>query len=285
MKTIKRIVCIALALMMLFAAVSCKKNPSDVMKLATAKSVAANGYHVDGEYKITMSADGTTVPMVIKINEDCTVVPLTAKVGTIMDMGDLGSMEMTVYVESADDEYTVYTGVDLFGESFWQKQSATLEETAEITSNLMAESAEMYNSIEFTEVGQEERGGVKTTHYTGAMTGEYVGKALEASGMDKQFEELGLTGDFLDGLNNIESGIKLDIWVSDDYYIIGIDMDMSDVMAEVISTLVSALAEEADELELDISEAVLSMTYSNYGKVDPIVVPEEVKQQATEVDY
>lgn len=286
MKTIKRMVCITLALIMLFAVVSCKKEtPAEAIKKATINSAAEGGYHVDGEYRISMSANGTIVPITVEMSEDFTLDPLSAKISMVLDMGLFGKMDETVYVEATGDDYTIYVGLDAYGETYWSKQTATNDDIKELTSSIAADSLEMYESIEFTEVGKDEINGVNATHYSGILTGEFMKDVLESSGMGSQLEGLGLTDEVFDGISGAENGIKLDIWVSEDHYLVRTDMDMSELMSELISAFVASYGEEAEGLTMDVTEAVVSMTYSKYGEVDPITVPEEVKQQATEVDY
>ena len=222
--------------------------------------------------------EGTTMDINMDINLDMDVVndpegvygKGSVKLG-FFGMNQIVDMEM--YMVQEDGEYVMYAGANggLLGEgnteTVWTKETLDKEDiTAGYDVSSFKEFAEAFELAEDTEKVNEEECYV--------LSGKVSGDKLEGI-LDTSMAAMDNAGEMFDelDLDDVELPIKLYISKSSELPV-QMTMDMADLMGK-------SMGEEAG---VSCSKFDYTITYKGFGKVDEIVVPEEVKKAAGTAD-
>ena len=191
-----------------------------------------------------------------------------------VDMGDLGSTNMTMYVKEENGSYLTATGIpDADGTVTWE--TASMDSLSQLESLDGKASMDLYltSASGFAEGATETVEGVEATRYDGVISGEKLEEVLEASGVLSQMEGLGL-GDVTTMFSGL-GDLPVSIWVAKEtYYPIKYEMDMAEMMQSILE---NALKQEMGmDVGLTLDKMSVSMVLRDFDQVGEIEIPDGV---------
>ncbi len=259
---------------------SVEKNLDPVTVMATAqenvKEINSLEAKMVMEMDMTVSAQGqeqaiqslTTMDMV------CFNDPMKIKMDMTMDMGELGSVDQSIYGEITEDgNCTMY----LFDGTSWQTQTVSMGDM------------EQYNAQDsildvikvdasYQEEGKEEVDGAAALKYSHVMTGDEMKETLLSSGALDSVTSLGIDPSqmesMLDGLGEMTEYI----WIDEaTMYPVKYEVDMTEIMDKLMVNMISAMGEQAQGMSINIPKMKMTMTCMNYNTAEDFEIPEEAK--------
>ena len=249
-------------------------TPEEVLAKAqqTMDGVKSLGY--DMTMEMSMGMAGQSLEMSTVTTADTILSPLTMKAEMAVDMGDLGSTNMTMYVKEENGSYLTATGIpDADGTVTWE--TASMDSLSQLESLDGKASMELYltSASGFAEGATETVEGVEATRYDGVISGEKLEEVLEASGVLSQMEGLGL-GDVTTMFSGL-GDLPVSIWVAKEtYYPIKYEMDMAEMMQSILE---NALKQEMGmDVGLTLDKMSVSMVLRDFDQVGEIEIPDGV---------
>lgn len=231
------------------------------LEMSTDMNMILKATQDDESHDFTIKTTGTTLML-----QD----PIKAKIDMTVDMGELGSQTIQSYIEEVDGKYMTYSGID----GSWN--------SSELSSDLIGQydakqSADAYlkGLSNVKEVGTEEVNGKQTTKIEGEISGDALEEMINETGVLQSLT--GVTGSDDDTLKNLFSdmgGLKLTLWVTDDNELVKIEEDLTDMINKMMQQLAS---EDSTGLTMDVSNAVVTVTYDKINAVDDFEIPAEAK--------
>ena len=215
-----------------------------------------------------------TMEMSTVTTADTILSPLTMKAEMAVDMGDLGSTNMTMYVKEENGSYLTATGIpDADGTVTWE--TASMDSLSQLESLDGKASMDLYltSASGFAEGATETVEGVEATRYEGGISGEKLEEVLEAWGVLSQMEGLGL-GDVTTMFSGL-GDLPVSIWVAKEtYYPIKYEMDMAEMMQSILE---NALKQEMGmDVGLTLDKMSVSMVLRDFDQVGEIEIPDGV---------
>lgn len=253
---------------------SAPATPEEVLAKAqqTMDGVKSLGY--DMTMEMSMGMAGQSLEMSTVTTADTILSPLTMKAEMAVDMGDLGSTNMTMYVKEENGSYLTATGIpDADGTVTWE--TASMDSLSQLESLDGKASMDLYltSASDFAEGATETVEGVEATRYDGVISGEKLEEVLEASGVLSQMEGLGL-GDVTTMFSGL-GDLPVSIWVAKEtYYPIKYEMDMAEMMQSILE---NALKQEMGmDVGLTLDKMSVSMVLRDFDQVGEIEIPDGV---------
>ena len=253
---------------------SAPATPEEVLAKAqqTMDGVKSLGY--DMTMEMSMGMAGQALEMSTVTTADTILSPLTMKAEMAVDMGDLGSTNMTMYVKEENGSYLTATGIpDADGTVTWE--TASMDSLSQLESLDGKASMDLYltSASGFAEGATETVEGVEATRYDGVISGEKLEEVLEASGVLSQMEGLGL-GDVTTMFSGL-GDLPVSIWVAKEtYYPIKYEMDMAEMMQSILE---NALKQEMGmDVGLTLDKMSVSMVLRDFDQVGEIEIPDGV---------
>ena len=253
---------------------SAPATPEEVLAKAqqTMDGVKSLGY--DMTMEMSMGMAGQSLEMSTVTTADTILSPLTMKAEMAVDMGDLGSTNMTMYVKEENGSYLTATGIpDADGTVTWE--TASMDSLSQLESLDGKASMDLYltSANGFAEGATETVEGVEATRYDGVISGEKLEEVLEASGVLSQMEGLGL-GDVTTMFSGL-GDLPVSIWVAKEtYYPIKYEMDMAEMMQSILE---NALKQEMGmDVGLTLDKMSVSMVLRDFDQVGEIEIPDGV---------
>ena len=253
---------------------SAPATPEEVLAKAqqTMDGVKSLGY--DMTMEMSMGMAGQSLEMSTVTTADTILSPLTMKAEMAVDMGDLGSTNMTMYVKEENGSYLTATGIpDADGTVTWE--TASMDSLSQLESLDGKASMDLYltSASGFAEGATETVEGVEATRYDGVISGENLEEVLEASGVLSQMEGLGL-GDVTTMFSGL-GDLPVSIWVAKEtYYPIKYEMDMAEMMQSILE---NALKQEMGmDVGLTLDKMSVSMVLRDFDQVGEIEIPDGV---------
>ena len=296
MKKMKRITCLAIAVLMALALAACGGNnggeksvePSiaEIMEKAQTSMENISSMSYDMTMDIGMAVSNMTFDISTDVKADYIAEPIKMKMDMNMDMGILGSMQILSYMEIVDGTYYMYTGFpDEDGTMIWMKEKIELGDIAQYDAQ---KSMDLYirSAESFKENGTEVIDGVNTTRYDGIISRDAWNEVLENTGVLEQLDvsDIDEISGFFDDLGDL----PISIWIADETYIpMKYEMDMKDFMQGLMDKIMEEAIEEGEDAEdyaITITKTDLSMIMSNINGIDSIEIPEEALS-AEELDF
>ena len=244
-------------------------------------------------YKINMDMGMTVFGMNMDTLMDADVKtiqePFSMEMLGKMDMGDLGNYDMKIYAESDAEGITMYTGMEMDGETSWMKTKAAID-SAQISQYNAQSNIQVYmeNAKNFKEVGEEEVEGAKTVRFDGTISGESIEKALEESGMSSQLETAGAE-DAKDIYSEIGE-IPVSFWVdTEKELIVKYTIDMSETIKNMMDKALEEAKKEGEEAAemaglFSMDRSIITTIITGINDVDAIVIPPEAIENAQDID-
>ena len=287
MKMWKRLFAMILTLAMALSLSACGSFEARVAR-AAKKLQSTKSMHMDMsvsfDIALSMLGQELGIDFDMDVESDMFMDPLQAKM--IMTMNSMGeSSSILSYAEKNDESYTLYVSAD--DGTTWQKRSVDVSELpAQLNaSNAMDQLSLFIESAQsFQEVGTEQINGSDAVRYDGTLKGEAVAKAMELSGILDTFSSQ--FGGELDLSAFDDSSIPASIWIdTKSGYIVRYDLDMTEIMGQVLKTMLSSTMESAglaDMSELvngvELNNCLASVVLSQFNAVEPFQIPEEARE-------
>lgn len=243
---------------------------------AAQKMKDAKSLNSDMSMEMAMSVNGKSMinmdtNMKISAIED----PVLLKIDMTMKGESAGTKipETTVnmYGQETDGSTVIYMSSDQ-GQS-WFKQTATSDDLSQYSAK---DSMDMYlnSSSNFKLTGTEKIDGSDAYKLEGQISGDDIGTILKDSGSLKQLSSL-VPGMTEDELTKDAKPMPLTLWVDKESgYPVKYEMDMKDMLGGILE---KALKDAPANQKMTVDEMKVSMTVSDYNKVQPFELPAKVK--------
>lgn len=250
----KRVLALALAAVTVLGLAACsqaedKTNAAEV-KAALEKLASAESLHSDFTMEIGMSAQGQSVQVNTEMQADTFNDPLKSKIQTKIDMGALGSQEISECLEQNGDKATMYSSTD---GANWQKQEISMDEMGYAYN--VKESMKIYtkNLDSFKKVGEDTVNGAACTRYDGVITGDDLSEALDISGAAASLQQIGISEQQAKQLYKEVGDLPISIWIETETgYPVKYEMDMEDFMQKLIDNIGASSVLTIDAMKLTI---------------------------------
>lgn len=278
MKKSKRIVAIALtaALAASLTACSGKQDAAAAIQAATKKMNAVKSMDAIMTMDMDISAAGESMTISTTMDMTSFSDPAKIRADISVDMGVLGSLDMTMYAEESDGNYTLYTGID----GQWESQTVTAEEfgqyDAQSSMNLYLDSAD-----EFAFAGTEDLASGTSDKYTGLIKGESLEKVLLASGALSSIGSFGIGADTEELFSDL-GDIPVTVWVDQTSgYPVRYEMNMSEVMQKIMAKAMETTgSDEAQDMSVSV---ITTLECSNFDNTTDFTIPAEALAAASSV--
>lgn len=247
-------------------------TPEEIIQAAETKIQEATSVESEMDMEIVMSMTGQNFSM--KTNSIMSVFaePLKAKMNTTVDVSELGSNNVEMYIGQEDGKTMMYT--NMMGN--WIKQEITQEQmTPYDTQQSMVKYLD--SSTGLKEVGKEEVNAEEATKYEGVIARDTLAETMQSVGTTKNLEALlagiDMTSDQLyEGL----SDVKVAVWINAEGYPVKYEMDMTEMTQGLMRKVMQTSGVSAQEAaKLDVSTAKLSIINKNINNVTDFEIPEE----------
>ena len=279
MRPIKRAAALSLGALLALSVTACgggtaeTDDPQARIQAAMEKLNAAESMEATMTMEMDMTVMGQTMESDTIMEMVCFTDPMKLKADMTMDMGDLGSITMTMYAQEEDGQYTSY----LYDGSSWISSVMDLGDLEQYDAQ---QSMDLYiqSGADYAHQGTEEINGVTADKYTGVIRGDALEEVLAASGAgDSMSATLGETD--LSQLYSDLGDLSITVWVdSESGYPVRCFMDMTALMDGMMDAALAIAAEEAsDGTNLDVGVAKLAFTIdcSAYNSAADFDIPEE----------
>lgn len=275
MKWKKKIATLAVAAVCVLPMVGCSSNGDNnagtdveaLLQKAEETMATVNSMSANMQMDLELADTDTTYTMNITSDMQTQLDPMMVKADISMSMNDEPVQTYTSYVVQDGDAVDTYA--NMMGEWYYQQVDISAAEQYDATQNM-----ELYlnNLTSFAVDGTEKINDVDTTVISGELTGESMAEALKTSGVEDISSSLGLSADDLVTLLDGVGSLPVKLWISDDGYVMGYELDMTNMMTSIMSKM-SEGAEGADTMT--INQTVIRMTCKDFNSIAPIEVPAE----------
>ena len=265
-----RALALALAALCALALPACgQESFESAMARAIREMQDVESMHVDMSAEIDMSlsleGESLELPLAMDMSMDSYTEPLLAHAD--MDMSLLGQdFSVEYYIEQGGEGLSAYASADGASWAPMELDEASLGQFS------AADSVAFYLrcASAFEKAGEEEINGSTASRYEGEVPADMLSEALERSGAYGMLESVGL--DESAGVSGSEAGLELTIWLDEETGLpVRYEIDMAALMDELMET---ALAAVSMEIDVDIGEACVSVTLSDFNGIDAIEIPE-----------
>ena len=277
MKQRKKFICITIVMAMLILCLSgCGVTKEKLLAKIGVNMLAAKSFTMNAVMDINMTGDvlGASIDANVNMNMD-TDINVKPFVGygkgevTTKVLGQSSKVNMELYEESVDGQLNVYASVD---GSDWQKHSSELDDDNGFKLYGLAGIAKVNDMLEL-EKETSMIDDIECYQIKGAIDGETLEGIIDTTmGSEGQVKEL---------LKNVDwSGRQVPTQIYVDKkgeHLVKMSFDMIGVIDAAFD---EALGEFSGLLKSD--KCTLDISFSNYNKVEQIVIPDEVRNNAKE---
>ena len=230
------------------------------------------------DMSVEAAGESQAIESVTVMDMECMTDPLKIKMEMEMDMGEAGSMTMSIYGDVDENgNYVMY----MFDGESWVAQEVS-EFDLEAYNAQSSMEAQIGDTSVYVLEGTEKVDGAEAYKYSYTMTGDEMKEALSEAGALDSLSQIGLSESdaygMLDGLGEIVTYVYVD---AETYYPIKYEMDMTEIMDALYAAIFDAMGEQAEGISMSVSKMELVMTCSNYNGISDITVPEEALAAAT----
>ena len=284
MKNMKKLLALALALLMLLSLSACGGFEMRMARAASRMS-KLESVHTDAvvtaDVNLSLMGSSSAMEAKMELSADTQKEPLLA--AGQLNAGVYGiSKELGFYAErSGDSEISVYLSTD--GGQNWETNTLDME-NASFELDLSAQLKAMAGMAAlFTETGKETVNGVAAVGYAGEIPAETVKQAIEQADVKEKLEEtfdVELADDCFADVGPIPVTIALAEKSND---ILRVTMDLSQVVSEVLGQVLNQVLNSGDlsllgglGLEVSVDNVQLTVAFSQFDAVT-VSIPENVK--------
>lgn len=247
-------------------------TPEEIIQSAETKIQEATSVESEMDMEIVMSMTGQNFSMKTNSIMSAFTEPLKIKMDTTVDIAELGSNNVEMYIGQEDGKTMMYT--NMMGS--WTKQEIPEEQlTPYDTQQSMVRYLD--SSTGLKEVGKEEVNAEEATKYEGVIARDTLAETMKSVGATENLEALlagtDMTSDQLyEGL----SDVTVAIWINAEGYPVKYEMDMTEMMQGFMRKVIQTSGVSAQEAaKLDVSTAKLSIINKNINNVTDFEIPEK----------
>lgn len=240
-------------------------NVEALLQKAEETMASVNSMSANMQMDLEIADSESTYKMNITSDMQTQFDPMMAKVDLVMTVDDAPMQTYTSYMVQEGETVDTYT--NMMDEWYYQAMDLSAAGQYDATQNM-----ELYlnNLTSFSVTGTEKINDVDTTVIAGELTGESMAEALKTSGVEDMSSGMGLSADDLVTLlDNVES-LPVKLWISEDGYVMAYELDMTDMMATIMSNMAAG-----EETDMTINQTVIRMTCKDFNNIAPIEVPAE----------
>lgn len=223
-----------------------------------------------------MSGEGQTMRMMTLAGVDYIREPEQMKMEMTSKINGVGGINMTSYMTQTDGIYTMYSGLDMGEQTFWQK--AELENMDFYTQYNAESNLELYLSCaeSFEAAGEGTlSNGMETIRYNGIISGDQLEKVIKNAGISSQLESMGFDTSMTQAMFRELGDLPVSIWIEKDTYMPAqYEMDMTDIMQGMMSGMMKSLGDDTTT-DITVDRVYISMTVQSVNDVNHIEIPEE----------
>ncbi len=277
----KRITGVILILVMLFTMGGCGKksvSAGDLLEKAYENSKAVTNMTAKYSMQLDMSSAGESISSATTGDITAFADPYKVKMNITMDMGELGSQDMEMYMAAEGENYYTYTGMS----GIWYKQSLDKEL---FEKSLNSYKSELYlgsfvkskDSFTFTETTENDK---DLYQITGTLNGEALADMINSTDIMSQMESFGIDESLYKDLADLNVTLYLDKESCSFYKM---SLDMTKMMQEVMSKTMDSISDTVNgddaaanaTANVDISKCVMEIEYTGYNNAEDFEIPEE----------
>ena len=256
--------------------------PEEVDALTAAMenmSAAANMEgHMVMEMDMEVTADGQSQSIASVITMDMTVFddPMKLKVEANADMGEEGSVQQTIYGEVTEDgTATIY----IYDGEEWYSQVVGVADMMQYDAGSSMISL-IDNESMYKLEGIEKVNGASAFKYSCVTSGEEAKQQILSTGALDSLASLGFDLNQLENLWGDIGELTEYVWIDKaSLYPVKYEVDMTQIMDALMSSMITSLGEQAKGLEMGVSKMKISMTCSNFNNAADFTIPEEAKAE------
>ena len=257
-------------------------EPEEVDVLTAAMenmSAAANMEgHMVMEMDMEVTADGQSQSIASVITMDMTVFddPMKLKVEANADMGEEGSVQQTIYGEVTEDgTATIY----IYDGEEWYSQVVGVADMMQYDAGSSMISL-IDNESMYKLEGIEKVNGASAFKYSCVTSGEEAKQQILSTGALDSLASLGFDLKQLETLWGDIGELTEYVWIDKaSLYPVKYEVDMTQIMDALMSSMITSLGEQAEGLEMGVSKMKISMTCSNFNNAADFTIPEEAKAE------
>lgn len=219
---------------------------------------------------VEQSAETSTIMDMV-----CFSDPSKLKVDMTMNMGEQqGTMNMKIYAEATENnKFAVY----MYDGQNWTSQEEALPALEEYDAR-----SSMMNYIGDASVyelaGEEQIDGINAYKYFYVLPEDEMKEAILTSGALNNLGPVDLDESQLDSMLDGLGDISTYVWIDgENFYPIRYEMDMTEVMDNLMSIIISSMGEQAEGVSMRIPEFKIVMTCFNFNNATDFTIPDEAK--------
>ena len=248
------------------------QTPDEVIAAAQKKMEAVKSMDAAMTMEMGMSMDGESLEMAVAMNMSIVTDPMQMKIEMNLDMGELGSQQMNMYMTGEEDSYVLYLGDG----TNWYAQPVSADDIGQYDAQ---GSMDLYlgSTSDFQSAGTEQLPGGEADKFTGVIKGDSLAAVMEQSGaLDSLSSVVGDTSALSDLYKDL-GDLPVSVWVDKATgYPTRYEMDMTDFMVQVMNkAMLAAGATEADLETLKVEKMALVMDCTNFDNATPFTIPPE----------
>ncbi len=271
-----------IGLLRIFAAMSlclalggcAKEDASQTIARAREALQDISSMSYDMTVDISLESQGETLYMTTTAAADYILQPLQMKLKMTTSMNGTDGITATSYLKEENDVNTLYTGLDLGSQVFWQ--ASEMENTDSYTHYNARDNLELYLSSAQSFVPAEEDSGDGTLRYDGLIAGEALDQILDASGIRTHLEDMGFSLPAKKDLTDRPDTLPISIWIETATGMpVKYEMDLTSLMQALISDLIGEGNDAQFPADLTVNKMYVSMTIRDINHVDAIEIPKE----------
>ncbi len=257
-------------------------EPEEVDALTAAMENMSSVTNMEGQMVMEMdmeiAADGQSQPIVSVITMNMTVFddPMKLKVEMNADMGEEGSVQESIYGEVTEDgTATIY----IFDGEEWYSQVVGVADMMQYDAgNSMISLID--NESMYKLEGMEKVNGASAFKYSCVTSGEEAKQQILSTGALDSLASLGFDLNQLENLWGDIGELTEYVWIDKaSLYPVKYEVDMTQIMDALMSSMIASLGEQAEGLEMGVSKMKISMTCSNFNNAADFTIPEEAKAE------
>lgn len=257
------------------------KDATANIQAALEKANAVKSMDANMLMEMDMSIMGVSMETETMMTMSCFDDPLKLKADMTMDMGEMGSVSMSMYADMDGDSYTMY----LYDGSAWTVDTVDMGELLQYDAQ---ESMNLYleHAADFTLEGSEEVNGSTADKYSGVIPGDAMSEVMSQSAATTSMESMTDTLDIdLSELYKDLGDLPITVWVDrQSGYPVRYSMDMSELMSSMLKSAMSAASTDVEGLDFSgmftVDKMTLEMDCFNFNAATDFTIPEEALQAA-----
>ena len=253
---------------LLLAMGACELSP-DVIETCLNHTNQADSMTFEMDIVIGMTVLGQEVSTYTSGEGRSTSDPARVAMRYTQQVGGI-SVEAESYAEQSGDAYVQYTKI---GDQ-WMKQSFAVASINQDPKQAMM--TYLGGITRYQKEGEDPVAGKTASKYTAVISGDAIGKVLNASGAMSQLEQTGLDASQVADLYTDLGDLNVTLWVDETaMQAVKIEMNLTEMMKTLIEKIEQTQSADLSAAGLSITALSMSMTVTGYNNVDSIDIPDE----------